>query len=130
MRSTASLFRVLKEFFDVDNILDISEIKTGHINSTYLVEFPDCRYILQLLNVNVFQSPFGVMNNVNLVTDHIKKRVIYEGRNLQKSVLNFVKTRYGQTLAIVDDEYWRCMEFVEGGKTYERIENEALFEEP
>ena len=129
MRSTASLFRVLKEFFDVDNILDISEIKTGHINSTYLVEFPDCRYILQLLNVNVFQSPFGVMNNVNLVTDHIKKRVIYEGRNLQKSVLNFVKTRYGQTLAIVDDEYWRCMEFVEGGKTYERIENEALFEE-
>ena len=129
MRSIESLFRVLKEFFDVDNILDISEIKTGHINSTYLVEFPDCRYILQLLNSNVFPSPFGVMNNVNLITEHIKKRVVYEGRNLQKSVLNFVKTRYDQTLALVDGEYWRCMEFVEGGKTYEAIENEDMFEE-
>lgn len=129
MRSIESLFRVLKEFFDVDKILDISEIKTGHINSTYLVEFPDCRYILQLLNSNVFPSPFGVMNNVNLITEHIKKRVVYEGRNLQKSVLNFVKTRYDQTLALVDGEYWRCMEFVEGGKTYETIENEDMFEE-
>ena len=129
MRSIESLFRVLKEFFDTDNILDISEIKTGHINSTYLVEFPDCRYILQLLNSNVFPSPFGVMNNVNLITEHIKKRVVYEGRNLQKSVLNFVKTRYDQTLALVDGEYWRCMFFVEGGKTYEMIENEDMFEE-
>ena len=93
MRSIESLFRVLKEFFDTDNILDISEIKTGHINSTYLVEFPDCRYILQLLNSNVFPSPFGVMNNVDLVTDHIRKKVIYDGRSVQKSVLNFGNTK-------------------------------------
>lgn len=129
MRSTKSLFRVLKEFFDVDNIIDITELKSGHINSTYLIEFPTCRYILQLLNNKVFQSPFGVMNNVNLVTDHIRKKVIYDGRSVQKSVLNFVKTRYGQTLALVDGEYWRCMEFVEGGITYEHITSPKIFEE-
>ena len=129
MRSTKSLFKVLKEFFDVDNILDISELKSGHINSTYLIEFANCRYILQLVNNKVFQSPFGVMNNVDLVTDHIRKKVIYDGRSVQKSVLNFVKTRYGQTLAIVEGEYWRCMEFVEGGKTYEEIESPEIFEE-
>ena len=129
MRSTESLLKVLKEFFNVDNILDISEIKSGHINSTYLIEFKDCRYILQLLNSNVFASPFGVMNNINLITEHIRKRVVYEGRSVQRSVLNFVKTRYGQTLALVNGEYWRCMEFMEGGKTYELIDNEKIFEE-
>ena len=128
MRSTESLLKVLKEFFNVDNILDISEIKSGHINSTYLIEFKDCRYILQLLNSNVFSSPFGVMNNINLITDHIRKRVVYEGRSVQRSVLNFVKTRYGQTLALVNEEYWRCMEFMEGGKTYDIIDNEKIFE--
>ena len=56
-------------------------------------------------------------------------RCIYEGRSLPRSVLNFIKTRYGQSLALVNDEYWRCMEFVEDGKTYLQLESAEMFEE-
>lgn len=129
MRTKEELYRVAKEFFNVDNILEIVEMPGGHVNSTYMVVFPECRYILQQLNDKVFLSPFGVMNNIDLITDYIRKRCIYEGRSLPRSVLNFIKTRYGQSLAIVDDEYWRCMEFVEGGKTYLTLESEQMFEE-
>ena len=129
MRTNKDLLRVLKEFFNVENIVDIVELSTGHINSTYLITFPECRYILQLLNNNVFTSPFGVMNNIDLITEHIKKRCVYEGRNLRRSVLNFVKTRYGQSLALVGGEYWRCMEYVEGGKTYLEITSKEMFEQ-
>lgn len=129
MRDKEELLKVAKEFFNVDNIISITEVLGGHVNSTYLITFPECRYILQQLNNNVFPSPFGVMNNVALVTEHIRKKCIYDGRNLTRSVLNFVRTRHGQILAIVEDEYWRCMEFVEGGKTYLSIENADMFEE-
>ena len=129
MRSKDELLRVLKEFFNVDNIMNIEELAGGHINQTYLISFPECKYILQGLNHDVFTSPFGVMNNIELVTEHIKKRCIYEGRNLTRSVLNFVRTRYDQILAIVGGEYWRCMQYVEGGKTYLTIENEKMFQD-
>lgn len=129
MRTKEELYKVAKEFFNVENIIEITEIPGGHVNSTYMVVFKECRYILQRLNDKVFLSPFGVMNNIDLITDHIRKRCIYEGRNLTRSVLNFIKTRYGQTIAIVNNEYWRCMEFVEGGKTYLQLESKEMFEE-
>ncbi len=129
MRTKEELYKVAKEFFNVDNIVEIIEMPGGHVNSTYMVVFPECRYILQQLNDKVFLSPFGVMNNIDLITEHIRKRCIYEGRSLPRSVLNFIKTRYGQSLALVNDEYWRCMEFVEDGKTYLQLENAQMFEE-
>lgn len=129
MRTREELNKVAKEFFNVDNIIEMIEMPGGHVNSTYMVVFKECRYILQQLNDKVFLSPFGVMNNIDLITEHIRKRCIYEGRSLPRSVLNFIKTRYGQSLAIVNGEYWRCMEFVEDGKTYLQLESEQMFEE-
>lgn len=128
-RNRESLLRIAKEFFNTDNIIDIKKLYGGHINSTYLVVFPECRYILQQLNHHVFTSPFGVMNNMKLVTEHIKKKCIYDGKSRTRAFLNVVPTRYDQYLALVDDEYWRCMEYIEGGVAYESIEKPDLFKE-
>lgn len=123
------ILKVIKEYFNINNIKNIKEMNLGYINNTYLIEFEDCRYILQKLNNNVFTSPFGVMNNIFLVTDYIKKKCVYEGLNIRKSVLNFIKTKHDQILALVNNEYWRCMEYVEGGKTYTNVSDANLFYE-
>lgn len=107
------LLKVCSEFFNIDNIIDIKELTTGNINKTYIVLFKDTKYILQLLNSHVYYSPIGVMNNTRLIVDHIKKKCIYEGKDTHRTVLNFIKTKYNQDLAIVNNEYWRCSEFID-----------------
>ena len=128
-RSKEYLMRVCKEFFNTNNIVDIREMSGGHINETYEIVFKEYRYILQQLNAKVFYSPLGVMNNIRLVTDHIKKKVVYEGKNPKRAVLTLIKTRFDQDIAIVDDEYWRCVEYIEDGIGYELVPNEKVFYE-
>lgn len=123
------ILRVAKEFFEVDSIIDIQVLKGGHINSTYLVVFPECRYILQQINKYVFYSPQAVMNNMILLTNYIMKKCVYDGKSRNRAGLNLVPTRYDQFFAIVDDEYWRCTEFIEGGICYESTSDEHVFKE-
>lgn len=128
-RSKEYLMRVCKEFFNTNNIVEIRELGGGHINETYEVLFKDYRYVLQQLNAKVFYSPLGVMSNIRLITDHIKKKVVYEGKNPKRSVLTLIKTRYDQDIAIVDDEYWRCVEYIDGGIGYDLVPNAEVFYE-
>lgn len=123
LRKKEYLYKVCEEFFDPSHIVDIKELTTGNINETYVVEFPKCRYILQLLNAHVYYSPIGVMNNTRLIVDHIRKKCIYQGNNPHRSVLNFIKTKYNQDLAIVDNEYWRCSEYIENSYSLDKVNN-------
>ena len=48
---------------------------SGHINQTWLVETDHPhRYILQKVNTGVFPNGAGLMNNIILVTDHLRKK--------------------------------------------------------
>lgn len=120
---------VLSEYFKLENIIDVYPYGNGHINHTYLVEFPTCKYIIQRINDDVFANPFAVMNNIELVTSHIRKNVIYNGQDARTCVLTTILTKYGQTMAIVNDEYWRCTRFIEEGITYDYTDNPEIFEE-
>lgn len=120
---------VLKEFFNVDKIVEVTPFGNGHINETYLVYFESCRYIVQKINYHVFDNPFAVMNNMELITSYIRKNVIYSGRDPRECVLTIIQTRYGQNMALVNDEYWRCVRFIEEGTTYDEAPNTEIFEE-
>ena len=115
------------EFFNVDRIVNIYELQSGHINSTYMVEMPEAKYIIQTINTHVFYSPFGIMHNIEEVTNHIRKKVIYEGKNPNRSVLNIIKTRYNQTLVMRNNRYWRCMQYIDNATTYDVIQNCDMF---
>lgn len=120
---------VLSEYFKIDKIIDVYPYGNGHINNTFVVEFPTCKYIIQKINDEVFPNPFAVMNNIELVTSHIRKNVIYNGQDARTCVLTTILTKYGQTMALVNDEYWRCTRFIEEGVTYDHTDNPEIFEE-
>ena len=120
---------VLKEYFKVDNILDVVPYGNGHINNTFLVKFPTCTYIVQRINNDVFENPFAVMHNIEEVTNYIRKNAIYEGQDPRTVTLTVILTRYGQSMCIIDDDYWRCMRFIEEGITYDTIPNDEVFAE-
>ena len=47
----------------------------GHINSTFLVD-TDPKYILQKINTHVFPHPVELMRNIELVTEHLTKKMV------------------------------------------------------
>ena len=96
---------------------------SGHINSTFLVVTDkNKKYILQKINNKIFPNVEGLMNNIMLVTEHLKKKT-----DDSRKVLSIVKTVDDKPFAVVDGEYWRAYDFVEDSICLQLPENNDDF---
>ena len=97
---------------------------SGHINQTWLVETDrEHRYILQKVNTGVFPNGTGLMNNIILVTDHLRKK-----DPDPRHVLTLVPTKDGKLyITRGENELWRVYEFVTGGICLDRAETPEDF---
>ena len=97
----------------------------GHINDTFKVIFEngnDCEnhYILQRINHHVFIHPREVMSNIQLVTDHLRKKVVEQGGDPSRETLNLIKTHDGNTLFCTEaGNYWRAYHFLNSTCSYQ-----------
>jgi hypothetical protein len=101
---------------------------SGHINGTNLitVKKPDgqtVRYILQVINGDVFPKPEHVINNIAKVTEHLHKKGL-DGRR----VLNMIPARDGKL------RYWdasglcfRMYNFIENSVCLDKVESPEDF---
>ena len=129
--------------FDVgDSISEIKPLGPGFINDTFVIktggEHP-VRYILQRKNHIVFPDVPGMMNNIEMVTEHLKKKVAAEGGDPMREVLTVTKRRpdsmsdeerkaFAGDLYYKDENgnYWAVCVFIEGSVTYEKADTPAL----
>lgn len=106
-----------------------SEIKSGHINTTYCATYKRCdgsldQYILQKINSNVFKEPKAVMRNVEKVTRHIYWKVLRVRKDASGQTLNLYPARGGRNYVdIPNDGIWRCYNYIAGTHTYDIVEN-------
>jgi Ser/Thr protein kinase RdoA (MazF antagonist) len=122
--------RILSQYAFGDKAVYMEPFGNGHINKTFLIKTSkDEKYILQQINTNVFKKPKEVMENISLVTSHIRKKVIAENGDPSRGALEIIPTVSGKAYAKIDEMYWRCYRFVGGAKTYEIIEKPELFYE-
>lgn len=99
---------------------DISIYGDGHINRTY--KCPS--FILQKINTGIFENPEKLMENIDKVTSHIRKKAEMLNKNPERSTLSIVKTIDGKLF--YRDECggcWRVYKFIEGAVTYSKCEN-------
>ena len=105
------------------------EIESGHINTTYLASYEDDegeakRYILQRINENVFPEPLVVIKNIELVTQHINRKVYRHKHDFGGQTLNLYPGRDGKNCVICPaGGVWRCYNCIEGCRTYDVVEN-------
>ena len=104
----------------------------GHINDTYFLEFRDGekkrRYVLQRINSHVFRDPAGVMANIEAVTSHIRQKVTEQGGDPEREVMTVISTRSGKPYyRCSQGEYWRAYNFIEGARTYQKVEDPVHF---
>ena len=136
--------KTIVALFDVKGqVEEVKPLGPGFINDTLIVTCKDGdmrnRYILQRKNHVVFPDVPGMMNNILMVTEHIKAKVEKAGGDPMREVLTVVKrhpasiTEQEKALPYCDlyymDEdgnFWAMCLFIEGSITYEMADTPAL----
>ena len=104
----------------------------GHINDTYKLTFDangeTNAYILQRINDDIFKNPAELMENIDGVTSHLRKKIIENGGDPKRETLNVIPTIDGQ-LFYKDGNgvYWRAYDFIDGATCYDMVENSDQF---
>ncbi len=111
----------------------IKELTAGNINVTYRLDMGEAqsapRYVLQRINTEAFKDPVALMENIGLVTAHIREGFESEGVDPARRVLSFVKTDNGSLLYTDESGAWRAYRYVDDVTAYDQIESAALFRE-
>jgi hypothetical protein len=107
----------------------------GLINDTYAVFYNqagiEVRYVIQRINHHVFKQPELVMENIQRVTQHIKRKLKAAGEaDVIRKVLSLVPT-HSQKRWYVDEagNTWRCYIFVEGADAHDHVDSPVVAEE-
>lgn len=100
--------------FDLDGKpLNISEIKSGHINNTYSIECDNGKkYILQQININVFKKPDELTSNINNVCNFLYKKISDEGLDPERRTLKLFPTVSGDLVYKTSNSVWRVYNFI------------------
>jgi hypothetical protein len=116
-------FQILGEY------LGAEPFGSGHINDTYRATYDQgglkVHYIHQRINHDIFKNPMAVMENIQRVTDHIRKSL--KGQpDVSRRVLTLIPTRKGDVLyRDQQDNFWRTYVFIERAQTYDVVESTA-----
>ncbi len=101
------LLNVMRQFKITGTIKSVEPYGSGHINVTYLAVTDQKRYILQKINSNLFTEVDKLMNNIYLVTKHLKEKCP------NKTVLTLVQTVDDKPYLATNGEYYRVYDFIE-----------------
>ena len=138
-----TMHMIVSKFETRGTVEEIRPLGPGFINDTLIVRGSDngapVRYILQRKNHNVFPDVPGMMNNIVMVTAHIKAKVEAAGGDPMREVLTVVERRQEsiteEEKALpysnlyykdADGNFWAMCTFIEGSITYEKADTPAL----
>ena len=133
MAIDSKLKSIISRFEFPGTLSGCRELKTGHINITYALRFSQADgtardYVLQRINNYVFKKPWEVMENVQLVTEHIRLAMIRQGINPENRVLRLVPVKGGGNMA--EDGaggYWRAYDYIVHAVTPDKAESPTQF---
>lgn len=105
------LREVCKAFRIEDEFVGYEPISVGNVNKTYRVDFrladgSPKSFLVQNVNTYAFRNPVGLMNNIDLVTEHIRRK---EPGSVS---LHFHHTEDRKTYLIDGKNFWRMTNFI------------------
>lgn len=124
-----NLKEIVSKFDIKGTVQDVRPHGNGLINDTYKVrtveaDAPD--YMLQRINHSIFTDVDCLMNNIDAVTRHVRKKLTEAGeKDIDRKVLDFVKVKDSDKKYYFDGEnYWRLMAFIPRSMTCETVNAE------
>ncbi|MGI6696446.1 MAG: phosphotransferase enzyme family protein [Christensenellales bacterium] len=125
---------VLPYFRFQGRFVDASEVRSGNVNCTYVLNYRDGElnrsYTLQKLNTYVFKNPRGVMSNIAAITDHLRRGISPEEGDAQRQALEVIRT-HDNDVMLQDGEggIWRAYAYIEDALALDMVENLSQMEE-
>lgn len=117
--------RLLKAFQLPIEVTNWRAYGHGHINDTYLLEttrgIPD--FILQRKNHQIFKNIEGMMRNIVIITNHIRKQLLALGeQEIDRKVMHYLSDP-GNNYFVLDEEgnYWTIALFIGNSKSIEEV---------
>ena len=87
---------ILPEFRFEGQYRSVEELTSGNINNTYHLQYAKegkiIHYTLQHINQFVFKEPDKVMDNILVVTMHLRDDLVREGINPYRHVLELISS--------------------------------------
>ena len=105
---------------------------SGHINDTYLVRLQQGQsitpWIIQRINHRIFKDVPALMENIQRVTEHVRRRLAdLPGSDPRREALTVVPTRGGQAYhADAEGNFWRTYVFITGARTYDEVQGRGM----
>ena len=104
----------------------------GHINQTFLAIFNEegkvKRYILQKINHTLFDPVSKLMQNIELVTEFNRNKIMKNGGDPDRESLTIVYTaRNASYYKLDEDNYFRVYIFIENTVAYQTVQNPMDF---
>lgn len=96
------------KLFGINDVLNITEISGGHINNTFLTECRNGRYILQVLNRDVFNDPEALMKNISKL-----EKLFAGSENYGVKIPEFLHAEDGNNYVEFNNEIYRMYNYAE-----------------
>lgn len=125
-------FKKIVSLFNLKgNLVSCERYGEGHINETYLAEVEangkKVNYIVQKINSNLFKDVDKLMNNIKLVTEFNRKKIIERGGNPDRESLTLVYAKDGKPYVHTEEGYFRIYVFITEAIAYQVAPNAEAF---
>lgn len=128
------LLAIATQFEISQKITAVKPLGEGLINDTYKVMVDgntEPRYVLQHINNAIFQDVDMLQDNIEKVTNHIRRKLgdlgVSGDSEVDRHVLRFLKTKDGFNYYFDGSKYWRMMVFVSDSVTYQAVTPEYSY---
>lgn len=126
LKNIEEIKNIANRFKFNDEVIGINRFGNGHINDTYKLTMQNNKnrsFLLQRINHHIFGNIEGLMNNIDLVTNHLKDEFKSLGLDESKHTLTIIPT-HSNKLFYQDEEgsYWRVFLHLNNTKSYDIVE--------
>ncbi|MEA5580459.1 aminoglycoside phosphotransferase family protein [Nodularia harveyana UHCC-0300] len=129
MKKEINLIAVAEQFTSPGQVTGIQSLGNGNINDTFLVsrDSPERNhFVLQRINTQVFPQPALVMQNMQILTDHVAERLKRTPVNRRWEIPRVLLTPDSQNLWLDEHgDYWRAISFVENAQSFDTLPDNA-----
>lgn len=128
-KKTENSIKSAKNFKLEGEIIDSVPFGSGHINDTFKITTNsplNNLYLLQRINHHIFQNVEGLMNNIECVCNHLKKKLAHLGENeVLKRTMTIVQTLDNKNYFQDDNgDYWRVFHLIPNTRSYDILETQ------
>lgn len=123
---------IAQRFISEGKVLSVQPLGNGNINHTFLVtvgtaqagQVAQRQFVLQCINAQVFRQPERVIQNMVVLSEHIRDRVADVPSHWQTP--HILPTQQGHYYWIdAAGDYWRAISFIEGAHVLETVQDEG-----